>query len=302
MQSIIIDNDLYITEESFFEIDAKDKKAYDIYYNEIKYYPILTKEEELALFIKWKKHKDYTAKERLIKCNLRYVCKVALNAYNKAQYVNLKLEDIVQEGNIGLIVAIDKFDYTKGYRFLTYADAWIKQHIYRAVYNKERLIKVPVHVEQDFTKIKSAYTFLSKYSKKKITTENLASTSGLTEKRVKSALNYIKTHVYFDAPLKDNSSKQEGGKKTIGDTIIDNATADLMEMIIEEGMQSEKYKFLDNLNYVERNIILQKYNPHGKIVTDEELALINNMKVEDVKKNLNRATRKLRQNQKRPLY
>lgn len=300
--SVVINDELYIIEESFTDIDAKNKKAYEVYYNEIKYYPVLTREEEQALFIKWKKHKDITAKERLIKCNLRYVVKVAFSFFKRNEFTRLNLEDLIQEGNIGLIMAIDKFDYTKGYRFLTYADQYITNYMWKALYNKERLIRIPENIESDYRKIKSAYSFIAKNSKDKITLERISKVTGIELKKIKRTLEYIKTEVYMETPIKNHSSKQEGSEKTLGDTLIDNTTANLMELVIEENMQSERYKFLDKLSYQEKNIILQKYNPHGKIVTDEELALINNTTVKDIQNKLKTATRKLRQNQKRPLY
>lgn len=304
MTTVMINDELYTTEESFFELDPHDKACSKIYYDEIRYYPVLTKEEELALFIKWKKHNDFTAKERLIKCNLRYVYKVAIKTYMKLQHTTslLKLEDFIQEGNIGLLLAIDKFDYTKGYRLISYATQYIQGAMYQIFKEKDRLIRVPNNIEENYRKILKSYKFISKHSNKKINIENISSFTGIPSKEVERTLNYIKTNVYLDQQASDNSSKQEGSSKTLGDLIEDKATSDIMEMIIEENMQSEKFKFLNSLNYVERNIILQKYNPHGKMVTDEELALINNMSVNDVKQNIQRATRKLRQNQKRPLY
>lgn len=300
--AICINNEIYYIEEAFTEVDCKNKSSYETYYNEIRYYPILTKDEEKALFIKWREHKDKTAKERLIKCNLRYVSKVAWGFYRHHETNMLKIEDIIQEGNIGLLIAIEKFDYKKDFRFLTYADPYIKSHIRRAMYNTERLIRIPSHIEEAYTKIKRAYVFIDKHSKDKMTLEKISKVTGLELKIVKRTLEYIKTEVYMDTPLKNNTSKQEGKEKTLGDTLIDQTTSDLMELIIEETMQSERYKFLNVLSYKEKNIIIQKYNPHGKIVTDEELALINNIPVKEVKDQIQKATRKLRQNQKRPLY
>ena len=300
--SIIIDEELYIIDESLLEADTSKLSSSQYYYNEVRYYPVLTKDEEQALFIKWRIHKDETAKERLIKCNLRYVVKKAYGyaCHNKDSF--LKVEDFIQEGNIGLLVALERFDYTKGYRLLTYADMYISNYMRKAMHNQEKTIRLPVRVEEDYSKIRKAYVFLLKYSKENITTEKLAKTSGLPIKKVESTLNHVKKVVYFDTPIKNNSSKQEGKDKTLGETLIDSTCNDLMEIIIEQSMQSEKMQFLNKLSYEEKNLILKKYNPHGKIVTDEELALITNTTTEKVQQNLQRAKRKLRQNQKKPLY
>lgn len=269
------------------------------YYNSIRIYPVLSKDEEQALFIKWKQHKDITAKERLFCCNLRYVYKVAYNICLNQTFTSYTVEDLIQEGNIGLLKALEKFDYTTGYRLLSYADQYIKGYIYKEIYSKDRLIRIPSNIEANYNKIKKAKAFLEKYSKDKITLEKLAKTSSLELKDVKRTLEYVKTIIYFDNPLNNHSSKQEGSNKTIQDTLVDKNTDDLMRIILEENMRSERYDFLNKLNTEEKNIILQKYSYLEKVVTDEELALLNNTTVDKVQKNINRAKRKLRQNQKR---
>lgn len=123
-------------------------KNLQIYNKEIKKYKVLSKKEEQELFVLIKNN-DKEAKDKIIKHNLRLVLKVVLEYKNS----DISLCDLIQEGNIGLIKAVDKFDYTKGYRFNTYAVFVIKEYIQREIYKSKRLIPLPVRRVKNLTKI-----------------------------------------------------------------------------------------------------------------------------------------------------
>ena len=119
---------------------AKDDEVIDYYLNEIKKIPLLTPSEELEL-AKKAKNGDISAKEKIVKSNLRFVITIA----KKYQNHGLDLEDLISEGNIGLLIAIEKFEPSKGYKFISYAVWWIRQSILRAISDKGRMIRIHVN-------------------------------------------------------------------------------------------------------------------------------------------------------------
>ena len=121
------------------------------YLNEIGIYPVLTREEEIELFSKYKKTNDQNSYKKLVNCNLRLVVSIA----KKYMTVNgISFLDLIQEGNIGLLKAIEKFDYTKGFKFSTYSTWWIKQSITRAIADQSKVIRIPMHKTEQLNKYK----------------------------------------------------------------------------------------------------------------------------------------------------
>jgi RNA polymerase primary sigma factor len=138
----------------------KEKDLVSLYLNDIRKHEILTKEEEQELLIKAKSG-DEQAKQQLILSNLRLVVNIAKNYSNKG----LGFIDLISEGNFGLIHAIDKFDYTKGYRFSTYAVWWIKQAVTKAIISKGREIRIPSYKHDILNKVnKFIMGYITEYS------------------------------------------------------------------------------------------------------------------------------------------
>ncbi len=132
-------------------ITNRETKSIEIYLNEIASTPILTAEEERDLIKRYKESKDQVALEKIIRSNLKFVISVAKNY----QSTRVPLVDLISEGNVGLIKAIDRFDQSKGYKFISYAVWWIRQTILQSINDTERLIRLPANKSQMISKIKN---------------------------------------------------------------------------------------------------------------------------------------------------
>src|SRR5438105_2732708 len=163
--------------------------------------PLLTPLEERAL-AKLKDEGDEAAKRRLIECNLRLVMSITRN-YTKA---GVPLLDLIQEGNLGLIRAVEKFDYTLGYKLSTYATWWIRQAITRALADQGRTIRLPVHVAEQVRKVMRARRQLAQKLNREPTQEELATESGFTPQRVQELLDLVEDPVSLETPVGDGES------------------------------------------------------------------------------------------------
>lgn len=174
-------------------------------------YPLLNQEQELELGRRIKEEDDEDAREQLINSNLRLVVYIAKQYKNP--YVGI--EDLVAEGNLGLIAAVDKYDYTYGYRFSTCATPWIKQAILKALTDKGRPVRLPAHIYQQITQIKKFIeTFIANNSREPTRAE-IAKALGIDEEKVDSLFKWKQDTISMDMPLGDEE------KNTIADTIAD---------------------------------------------------------------------------------
>lgn len=174
-------------------------------------YPLLNQEQELELGRRIKDEGDEKAREQLINSNLRLVVYIA------KQYKNtyIGIEDLVAEGNLGLIAAVDKYDYNYGYRFSTCATPWIKQAILKALTDKGRPVRLPAHVYQQITQMKKFIeTFVANNGREPTRTE-IAKELGIDEEKVNSLFQWKQDTISMDMPLGDEE------KNTIADTIAD---------------------------------------------------------------------------------
>lgn len=181
------------------------------YLIEIGQYPLLNQEQELELGRRIKEEGDEDAREQLINSNLRLVVYIAKQYKNN--YVGI--EDLVAEGNLGLIAAVDKYDYTYGYRFSTCATPWIKQAILKALTDKGRPIRLPAHIYQQITQIKKFIEIFVAKNSREPTRAEIAKALGIDEEKVDSLFKWKQDTISMDMPLGDEE------KNTIADTIAD---------------------------------------------------------------------------------
>lgn len=300
MKCIIINNELYIPEE-FYEIETKDKSIYEIYYNTIKYYPILKEEEVKYLFDIYYNDKNKInrekAKQDLINCHLKLVCKYAHKYSSRTK--RLDLNDLIQEGNIILLKTIETYKEKNTIPFVAYLCSMLKYGLLNIIYNDDRLFRVPANIIADYNKIRKTYDFLNKYNKnKKITFESLVKASGLTEKRIKKALKLVQDEIYLDKPLKED----ESGSRTIGDIIIDSTALELHEKLIESELKKDFKEALSSLTQKEKNIMIQVIEMQHRNINIEKIALENFMNKKQLVEVQQKAIKKLRQNQKVASY
>ena len=240
---------------SKIEIESNDNEVLSLYLKEINRIPLLTHEEEYELALKAKAG-DKRARERILNANLRFVVITA----KKFRGHGLPLADLINEGNIGLIVALDKFEPEKGYHFISYAVWWIRQSIMKAISDKGRAVRLPLNRAGDLMKIQKAEkNLMNENGTSDPTIEDIAKEAGLDKDLVRDLKAITGDMVSFDSPVK----KGDDTDSTFGDFLEDTSSDPDAEVINAE-MKKDIYTLLDILNDKERNIIELRYGLTGK--------------------------------------
>ena len=229
--------------------------------------PLLTPEEE-QYYARCMKEEDSSAKEKLICSNLRLVISVAKKYTGRG----LEFIDLIQEGNIGLMKAADRFEPEKGFRFSTYATWWIRQAITRAIADKGKAIRIPVHMHENFNKVRKARQQLKQDLHREPTAEEVTKEAQMELKEVENILCYMQDTISIDTPVGDEDSL------TVGDMVADETSVSPEETMIQYGMASEVSKLLELLTERERAVIEGRFGMRdGVPKTLEQLG--NEMKV-----------------------
>ena len=244
---------------------------------------LLTREEEREL-ARRKDDGDEEAKKRLIESNLRLVMAITRN-YTKA---NVPLLDLIQEGNLGLIRAVEKFDYKLGYKLSTYATWWIRQAITRALADQGRTIRLPVHVADQVRRLLRARRQLAQKFNREPTLAELAKETQQTEERVRELLELMENPVSLETPVGD-------GESLYGDLIEDVHALAPHEQSAEQARARELAGALENLNPRMRRVLSLRFGLDGEIPqTLEEVGTQLGITRERVRQLETRALRELR--------
>ena len=228
-----------------------DKDVLSIYLKQINKIPMISHEEEYELALKAQQG-DKKAREKLINSNLRFVVTVA----KKYQGQGLPLEDLINEGNIGLLTAIDKFEPDKGYHFISYAVWWIRQSIMKAVCEKSRAVRLPLNSANELFQIQKIQKALIHDSgSTDVSVEEIADASGLEADLVKDLLAVSREMVSFDAPV---ASKGELSDSKVGDFIEDEKLGP-EEEVINKSLKNDIESLLSTLTDKEREIIIMRF-------------------------------------------
>ena len=249
-------------EEDDTEVESENPEASNIpvtssvklYLNSINSKKLLSYEQEQELGKKAATG-DSTAKQELVECNLRLVVSIAKKYINKS---HLTLLDLIQEGNLGLMKAADKFDYSKGYKFSTYATYWIKQSITRAIAEQSKTIRLPDHIIGILGKInkfKNEYT--QKYNKEP-DTKAIASALGMTQKKVQEILDNTKDTVSINAAVGEDEDDA-----TLEDLIEDKKSLSPEKVAIQESTKDTINKMLGTLDKREKEVIEMRFGLNG---------------------------------------
>ncbi|WP_163470248.1 RNA polymerase sigma factor RpoD/SigA [Fusobacterium sp. IOR10] len=237
----------------------EERDLVSLYLKDIRKYKILEKSEEEELLLKAKAG-DSEAKNQLILCNLRLVVSVAKNYMSKG----MNFIDLISEGNLGLIHAIDKFDLSKGYRFSTYAVWWIKQSITKAVINKGREIRIPSYKYDLFNKVNKIVMKNFVKDGKYVSEKKIAEEIGISEKKVKNIMQEFQEILSLNMEVGENIYLE--------DTLINKSSKNLEEKIMEKLGNEKVHEILDTLELREKEILKRRYGLDGyDINTLEEI-------------------------------
>ena len=273
------------TQESLNSVNSDDSVR--IYLQQIGKIPLLSSEEELEVAKKIYESQSELARKVLINANLRLVVSIAKKYIGRG----LSFLDLIQEGNMGLIKATEKFDYTKGYKFSTYATWWIQQSITRAIADKARIIRLPIHLIESINKIKKATMDLTTKLGRIPNKQEIADELGISTSKLTSIIKSTQSTISIDTPTgqKDDSNK-------IIDYIVDESTIAPDNMVSQESMLEDIKNMLDQLSQKERDVLILRFglNNDGNKKTLDEIGTIYGVSRERIRQIENRAISKLK--------
>ena len=273
------------TEEEVRESSGFTEDSVRLYLREIGRVKMIKPDEEIELARLIAKG-DAQAKKKLIQANLRLVISIAKKYLNRG----LPFQDLIQEGNLGLIRAAEKFDHTKGFKFSTYATLWIRQAISRGLADKSRTIRVPVHMVESINKLKKTNSKLSQDLGRKPTEQELSAAMDITINKVQEIQQADREPVSMETPLNRDDETY------IGDLIEDDESDRPEATTAEELMRQDLGRMLSQLTPRERDIMHLRYGlEDGRQRTLEEVGKLFNITRERVRQIEHKAFRKLRQ-------
>ncbi len=231
-----------------------DDSILAMYLKDIKNIPLLTREEEKELAEKAKTG-DKAARDKILKANLRFVIKVAKNYQNHG----LDLIDLISEGNIGLINAIEKFDVSKGYHFISYAVWWINQSILKAISEKSRAIRLPLNKANELVRIEQAKKIVAGNKSEQQEFEEIGSLLGMDTSYVREMVNISRDMVSLDADINNSESEHT----SVADFCEDEMYAKPEEIAVENAMKEDIDGVLKTLRPNEEKVIRMRYGLNG---------------------------------------
>jgi RNA polymerase primary sigma factor len=265
--------------------DAFTEDSVRLYLREIGRVKMVKPDEEIEL-ARLIARGDREAKKNLIKANLRLVISIAKKYVNRG----LPFQDLIQEGNLGLIRAAEKFDHTKGFKFSTYATWWIRQAISRGLADKSRTIRVPVHMVESINKMKKTSARLAQELGRKPTEAELSQAMDLSVNKIKEIIQADREPISMEMPLNRDDETY------LGDLIEDNESSRPDSTTEEELMRQDLNRMLSQLTPRERDIMHLRFGlEDGRQRTLEEVGRLFNITRERVRQIEHKAFRKLRQ-------
>lgn len=231
-----------------------DDNILSMYLKDINKIPLLSREEEIELATRAAQG-DKVAKDKIVQANLRFVVNVA----KKYQNHGIDLLDLISEGNIGLITAIDRFDVTKGYHFISYAVWWIRQSILKAICEKSRMIRLPLNRANELVQIEQARKAVAGGKGEEEEMTQVAQLLGMTRQHVRELVNISRDMVSLDTPI----GTSEESSVTIGDNTEDFRYQSPEEAAMESVMQDELEDVLSSLPQKEAQVLRYRFGLNG---------------------------------------
>ena len=272
-------------------ITNRESQSLDKYLQEIGREELITAEMEVELAQKIKQG-DQIALEKLTKANLRFVVSVAKQYQNQG----LTLPDLINEGNLGLIKAAQRFDETRGFKFISYAVWWIRQSILQALAEQSRIVRLPLNQVGSLNKINKAFSRLEQEFERPPSSDELATALEITEEKVKDTMKISGRHVSVDAPFVD------GEDNSLLDIMVNNDSPKADLELMRESLQREIERSLSTLNDREKDVVMLFFGigkKHG--LTLEEIGSKFDLTRERVRQIKEKAIRRLRHNSRSKL-
>jgi RNA polymerase primary sigma factor len=238
------------------QVTNRDAESLDKYFQEISRIGLITADEEVELALRIKKGDD-KALDALVSANLRFVVSVS----KQYQGQGLKLSDLINEGNLGLVKAAKRFDETRGFKFISYAVWWIRQSIMQALAEQSRIVRLPLNKIGSINKIKKIYAKLEQNEQRMPTNKELAKQLDMTESEVEQSLKNSGRHVSMDAPFKEGEDSNLYNILQSGDS--PNPDRDLMD----QSLKIEIDRVLSTLTYKEAKVIKMYYGIGNEAVS-----------------------------------
>lgn len=272
-------------QENLSSINTDDSVR--IYLQQIGKIPLLSTSEELKIAQKIQEEHSEIAKNMLVNANLRLVVSIAKKYIGRG----LSFLDLIQEGNMGLMKAAERFDYTKGYKFSTYATWWVQQAITRAIADKARIIRLPIHMIESLSKIRKATIDLTTELGRVPTKQEIAYRLGLSVNKLTSLVKSAQSTISIEAPA---NQKEDSTK--IADYIVDESTITPDSRVSQENLFEDIRKMLSQLSPKERDVLILRYglDNNGTKKTLDEIGSQYGVSRERIRQIENRAISKLK--------
>lgn len=268
-------------------ITNRESASLEKYLQEIGHLDLLTADEEVELAQQIKKG-DRKALERLTKANLRFVVSVAKQYQNKG----LSLPDLINEGNLGLIKAAERYDETRGFKFISYAVWWIRQSILQAIAEQSRIVRLPLNQVGSVNRIARELNKFEQENERKPSVEEMADRIDLPEEKIAEAMKINTHHVSMDAPFAD------GEDNSLLDFLPNTDSPSTDNVLDQESLRTEIGRVLDVLNDREQKVIKAFFGIGMQEMTLEEIGDKYNLTRERVRQIKEKAIRRLRYNTK----
>ena len=271
-------------------ITNRDSASLDKYLQDIGREPLISAEEEVELAQRIKQG-DQAALDKLVRANLRF----AFSGAKQYQGQGLSLPDLTNEGNLGLIKAAEKFDETRGFKFISYAVWWIRQSILQALAEQSRIVRLPLNQVGSLNKINKAFSEFEQENQRRPSTEELADKLDLPADKVQDTLRVSGRSVSVDAPFND------GEDNSLLDVMVNQDSPSADNSLLHESLSREVERALSTLSERESDIIKSFFGIGSQEMTLEEIGEKFDLTRERVRQIKEKAIRKLRQNSRNKL-
>jgi len=274
------------------QITQRDTGTLDKYLSDIAKERLLTADEEVELAQRIKDG-DKAALDKLVRSNLRFVVSVAKQYQNQG----LSLQDLINEGNLGLVKAAQRFDETRGFKFISYAVWWIRQSILQAVAEQARIIRLPMNQVGALAKVKKAISILEQKYERRPTVKEISDAIGMPEEKVEQLMNLASRHVSTDAPLDDSDDAN------FLDVYVQDDAPQTDAAVEQESADRAIRQSLDLLSEKERTIVCMYFGlGTSREYSLEEIAMKLDISRERTRQIRDRALKRLKSEPNSPLY